>query len=107
MTDAERWLWQRLRNRELGGFKFRRQHAVGPFIVDFACVEKKVVIELDGGQHSENLESDAKRSKYLQKHGYRIVRFWNNEVLKEGESILNEILSYLNDSSPSPQPSPS
>lgn len=63
LTDAERWLWQRLRNRELSGWKFRRQHSIGPYIVDFVCIEKRLVIELDGGQHAENLESDAKRSE--------------------------------------------
>ncbi len=102
MTDAERWLWQRLRDRELCGFKFRRQHPIGPFIIDFACVEKRLVIELDGGQHTERQELDASRSRYLQERGYRIIRFWNHEVLKEGESVLNAILSCLNDNSPSP-----
>jgi len=106
LTDAERWLWQRLRNRELSGWKFRRQHSIGPYIVDFVCIEKRLVIELDGGQHAENLESDAKRSEYLKEKGYRILRFWNNDVLREGESVLNVILSCLEKDAPSPIPSP-
>jgi very-short-patch-repair endonuclease len=106
LTDAERWLWQRLRNRELSGWKFRRQHSIGPYIVDFVCIEKRLVIELDGGQHVENLESDAKCSEYLKEKGYRILRFWNNDVLREGESVLNVILSCLEKDAPSPVPSP-
>ena len=106
LTDAERWLWQRLRNRELAGCKFRRQHPIGPFIVDFVSIEKKLVIEVDGGQHAEDSESEAKRSKYLNRKGYRILRFWNNQVLQEGESVLDVILSCVIGDGPSPQPSP-
>ena len=109
MTDAERLLWRHLRNRELGGWKFRRQYPVGPFIVDFICVEKNVVIEVDGGQHAENAALDLQRSAYLNKMGYRVVRFWNNEVLQETEAVLEAIFAILVDAaknSPSPQPSP-
>ena len=113
MTDAERLLWQHLRNRELGGYKFRRQRPVGPYIVDFVCLEKKLVIEVDGGQHAGQVELDAKRSGYLDDKGYRVMRFWNNEVLTETESVLTVILSSLegnitsiSPSSPSPRPSP-
>jgi|UniRef100_A0A7V6A3B8 very-short-patch-repair endonuclease len=109
MTDAERLLWSHLRNRELGGWKFRRQHPAGPFIVDFICPEKNIVIEVDGGQHDENRELDAQRSAYLNKMGYKVFRFWNNEVLQETEAVLEAILGVLtNDkqNSPSPQPSP-
>jgi len=109
MTDAERLLWRHLRNRELGGWKFRRQYPVGPFIVDFICVEKNVVIEVDGGQHAENEALDLQRSAYLNKMGYRVLRFWNNEVLQETEAVLTAIFAILaNDkqNSPSPQPSP-
>ena len=81
MTDAERLLWRHLRNRELGGWKFRRQYPVGTFIVDFICVEKNVVIEVDGGQHAENEALDLQRSAYLNKMGYRVLRFWNNRGL--------------------------
>jgi adenine-specific DNA-methyltransferase len=109
MTDAERLLWRHLRNRELGGWKFRRQYPVGTFIVDFICVEKNIVIEVDGGQHAENEEQDLQRSAYLNKMGYRVLRFWNNEVLQETEAVLTAIFAILangKQNSPSPQPSP-
>jgi very-short-patch-repair endonuclease len=109
MTDAERLLWRHLRNQELGGWKFRRQYPVGPFIVDFICVEKNVVIEVDGGQHAENEAPDLQRSAYLNKMGYRVLRFWNNEVLQETDAVLEAIFAILaNDkhNSHSPQPSP-
>ncbi len=95
MTDAERLLWRHLRNRELGGYKFRRQRPVGPYILDFVCLEKKLVVEIDGGQHAGQIELDAERSDYLKEKGYRVMRFWNNEVLKETESVLTVILSSL------------
>ena len=95
LTDAERLLWRHLRNRELGGWKFRRQYPVGPFIVDFICVEKNLVIEVDGGQHAENEEPDLQRSAYLNKMGYRVCRFWNNQVLQETEGVLEAIFAIL------------
>jgi very-short-patch-repair endonuclease len=109
LTDAERLLWRNLRNRELGGWKFRRQYPVGPFIVDFICVEKNLVIEVDGGQHAENDELDLQRSAYLNKMGCQVFRFWNNQVLQETEAVLEAIFAILADgkqNSPSPQPSP-
>jgi len=109
MTDAERRLWRYLRNRELGGWKFRRQYPVGPYIIDFICVEKNLVIEVDGGKHAENEELDIQRSEYLNKMGYRVFRFWNNQVLQETEAVLEMILAILmneNQNSPSPRPSP-
>ena len=109
MTDAEWLLWRHLRNRELGGWKFRRQYPVGPFIVDFICLEKNLVIEVDGGQHAENEELDLQRSAYLNKMGYQVLRFWNNEVLQETEAVLEAIFAIIapgKQNSPSPQPSP-
>ena len=109
MTDAERLLWRHLRNRELDGWKFRRQYPVGSFIVDFICVEKNLVIEFDGGPHAENEEQDIKSSAYLNRMGYRVFRFWNNQVMQETEAVLEAILAILantNQNSPSPQPSP-
>ncbi|MCD6298084.1 MAG: endonuclease domain-containing protein [Deltaproteobacteria bacterium] len=100
MTDAERLLWRHLRNRQLGEYKFRRQRPIGPYIVDFVCLEKKLVIEVDGGQHAGQVESDAKRSGYLEDKGYKVLRFWNNEVLKETESVLTVVLSTLDGTSP-------
>ena len=105
MTDAEKLLWQFLRDRQLGGYKFRRQHHIGPFIVDFVCLKKKLIIEVDGGQHRKQLESDANRSDYLKERGYRVLRFWNNEVLGEKESVLSVILSSLMEDNP-PHPGP-
>ncbi len=105
MTDAERLLWRYLRDRQLHRWKFRRQHLIEPFIVDFVCLEQKLIIEIDGGQHALNEEADRKRSNNLIRHGYKIVRFWNNEVLKNIDSVLEVILSALSES-PSPQPSP-
>jgi very-short-patch-repair endonuclease len=109
MTDAEKRLWRHLRNRSLGGFKFRRQCPLGPYIVDFICVEKNLVIEVDGGQHAGNEAQDAERSADLDKMGYRVVRFWNNQVLQETEAVLNAIFAILTNekqNSPSPLPSP-
>jgi len=109
MTDAERRLWYYLRDRRLGGWKFRRQYPVGPYIVDFICPEKNLIIEVDGGQHAENEEMDLQRSAYLNKMGYRVFRFWNNQVLQETEAVLEAILAVLAEgkqNSPSPQPSP-
>jgi very-short-patch-repair endonuclease len=107
MTDAERLLWRHLRNRELDGWKFRRQYPVGSFIVDFICVEKNLVIEVDGGPHGENVEQDIQRSAYLNRMGYRVFRFWNNQVMQETEGVLEAILAILantDQNSPSPQP---
>ena len=95
MTDAERALWHSLRNRQLGGFKFRRQKPIGSYIADFVCIEKKIIIEVDGGQHALQKEHDIKRSEYLKEEGYRVLRFWNNEVLTETDAVLNNILKSL------------
>ena len=103
-TDAERALWRLLRDRRLAGVKFRRQHPVGRYVTDFACPELGLVIELDGGRHAEKTEQDRCRSAELARHGYLVLRFWNNEMLKEPESVLKAILAAAE--SPSPQPSP-
>jgi len=95
MTDAVRALWHSLRNRQLGGFKFRRQKPIGSYIADFVCIEKKIIIEVDGGQHALQKEHDIKRSEYLKEEGYRVLRFWNNEVLTETDAVLNNILKSL------------
>jgi very-short-patch-repair endonuclease len=77
-TDAERKLWAHLRLRQIGGYKFRRQHPLGPYIVDFVCIEKKLIVEVDGGQHDEKRFYDAKRDKWLEEKGFKVIRFWNN-----------------------------
>jgi very-short-patch-repair endonuclease len=94
-TDAERRLWHFLRAKRLKGYKFRRQHLVYPFVVDFICLEKKLVVELDGGQHAERSRYDEKRTLFLQSKGYMVLRFWNNEIFKETEAVLSEILRNL------------
>lgn len=89
-TDAEPLLWTQLRARRLEGLKFRRQHPVGNFVVDFVCLEKKLVIELDGGQHAEQdkKEYDTKRDAWLEGEGYKVLRFWDNEVLLHSRTVL-------------------
>ena len=94
-TDAERSLWQRLRNRSLAGCKFRRQHPVGPYICDFVCIDRQLVVELDGGQHATQVKQDADRTAYLNAQGFRVIRFWNHEVLTQREAVLERILSCL------------
>ena len=89
-TDAEHRLWRNLRNRNLGGFKFRRQATIGPYIADFACVEAKLIVEADGGQHT--VEGDARRTAYLEALGWKLVRFWNNDILQQTEAVLETIV---------------
>jgi very-short-patch-repair endonuclease len=91
MTDAERKLWSLLRRRQLLGYKFRRQQPLGPYIVDFVCLENKLVIEVDGGQHAENKDDDACRTQWLEDKGFKVVRFWNHDVLMKPESLLQAI----------------
>jgi very-short-patch-repair endonuclease len=93
-TDAETKLWFALRDRRLGGFKFIRQEAIGPYIVDFVCREKKLVIEVDGGQHAENVR-DRVRDLALASSGYQILRFWNSDVLSNRDGVLSVILAEL------------
>src|SRR5262249_8282521 len=81
-TDAERKLWMRPRDHQLAGAKFRRQQPLGRFVADFCCLEHKLVIEVDGGQHASNVESDRARSAFLERYGYRVLRFWDHEVLQ-------------------------
>ena len=103
-TDAERVLWQRLRHDiALAGSHFRRQVVVGPFIVDFASRRAKIVIELDGGQHNWQQASDASRQHQIEAAGYRVLRFWNHDVLGNLDGVLTEIQSAL---TPTPDPSP-
>jgi very-short-patch-repair endonuclease len=94
-TDAEQKLWMKLRNRSTLGVKFRRQYPVRPYIADFCALEPGLIIELDGGQHGEMEESDQKRTHFLESLGYRVVGFWNNEVLGDMDSVLERIGDYL------------
>jgi very-short-patch-repair endonuclease len=90
-TVAEDRLWKYLSNRQLDGAKFRFQSPVGPYVADFLCVEVKLIIELDGGQHGEQIDKDAARTKVLEAAGYTILRFWNNDVLANTEGVLEVI----------------
>ena len=103
-TEVEKRLWYRLRARQIGGYKFRRQHQIGNFIADFVCPERMLIVEIDGGQHSEQVQRDSARTTALFSMGYRVLRFWNNEVVENIEAVLEVIRLALE--SPSPLPSP-
>jgi very-short-patch-repair endonuclease len=92
-TDVERKLWLALRDRRLDGFKFRRQATIGRYIVDFLCIEARLIVELDGGQHS--VEIDASRTAFLEGRGYRVIRFWNTDVVETFEGVVETIRAAL------------
>lgn len=94
-TDVENKLWSYLRHRQIEGHKFRRQQPIGKYIVDFACMEEKLIIELDGGQHNERIDYDAERTVWLKSEGYQVIRFWNDEALKNIEIVMDEIYRAL------------
>jgi len=94
MTDAERRLWSALRGRRLKGYKFRRQHPLGSFIVDFACLEHRLVVEADGGQHADS-DDDRRRTAWLERRRWRIVRFWNNDILANPGGVEEVVLQEL------------
>ncbi len=101
-TPAETLLWKHLRGSQMDGHKFRRQMWLGPFIADFACVEARLVVEADGGQHSEAEEYDARRSAWMAREGYRVLRFWNGDVLTNIDGVLYAIHCALGQAEPSP-----
>ena len=94
-TEAERALWRHLRLRQLAGHKFRRQQRLGSYIVDFVCLEKRLIVELDGGPHSGQVASDTKRTAWLEAQGFCVLRFWNHEVLKDIEAVIDVIRRVL------------
>ena len=102
-TDAERALWNKLRSKQIEGVKFRRQQPIGPYIVDFVSLERKLIIEIDGGQHNERKvrEEDQEREEWLKEKGYQILRFWNNDVLTNIEGVLERIKENLEGKTPS------
>ena len=102
-TDAERKLWRHIRNRQVAGERFNRQVPIGPYICDFAARVPKLVIELDGGQHALSTDFDERRTAYLEQQGYRVLRFWNNDVLENVDGVVAVIESELRDR-PSPTP---
>ena len=98
-TDAERRLWGILRNRRLGGVKFRRQYAFGNYIADFVCIERHLIVELDGSQHADAVDYDTARSVWFAANSYRVLRLWNNEVLGNIEHAKDAIWAVLQDAS--------
>jgi primosomal protein N' (replication factor Y) len=94
LTNAERRLWSKLRRRQINGWRFRRQHPVEPYIVDFACVEARLIVEADGGQHAES-ERDALRDRRLRDAGWRVLRFWNSDILISTSDVIDTIAAAL------------
>jgi very-short-patch-repair endonuclease len=106
-TDVERLVWFRLRDRRLAGWKFKRQVPIDRFIVDFFCADAKIIVELDGGQHDQDKEREANRTRILEAMGYLVLRFWNNDVMRNIDGVLEEILSTINQQrSEPPHPTP-
>jgi len=105
LTKAERLLWKHLRLRQMGEFKFRRQQPFDNFIADFVCFERRLIVEIDGGHHSEQPVRDAKRDEYLKRQGFTVLRLWNSEVLREIEAVKEKIISAL-ETAPPPVSSP-
>lgn len=103
-TEAEQLLWKHMRGRRSADHKFRRQVLIHPYIIDFVCLEAKLIIEADGGQHMEQIAYDAKRTKILKSMGYKVIRFWNHEMLGYIDAVLEEI-QYRLIKIPSPHPS--
>ena len=97
-TDAEAKLWSRLRNKRLGGYHFYRQQPIGPYIVDFCSRSRKLIIEVDGSQHLDQKVQDDIRTAYLESLGFRVLRFWNDDVLKDIDTVLQVILNELENS---------
>jgi very-short-patch-repair endonuclease len=98
MTEAEKKLWRGLREGELGAHRFRKQMPAGPYVLDFCCLRKKLVIEVDGGQHAEISTAEERRNRWLRSEGYTVLRFWNNEVLENLDGVLwriEEVLKVL------------
>ena len=94
MTDAEQRLWYHLRAHRFGGHKFKRQVPIGPYVVDFACVGQKLVLEVDGGQHADSFQ-DRNRDEFLRQRGFVVLRFWNNEVLNNTNGVLHAVMAQL------------
>ena len=94
-TEAERHLWYRLRLRQVDSFRFRRQRPIGPYVCDFVCLSASLVVELDGSQHAEQMAYDRQRDAFLKARGFRVLRFWNEDVLRRTETVLNTIFEAL------------
>ena len=98
-TDAENILWSRLRYRQLPDYRFRQQAPIGKYIVDFLCYRPRLIVELDGGQHQEQADYDNERTRWLESRGFKVIRFWNDDVLKETDGVLEAILIALREAS--------
>ena len=107
LTDAEQKLWYHLRAHRFMGRKFKRQKPMGRYVVDFVCLEEKLIIELDGGQHAESVEYDHVRDSWLRSEGYTVLRFWNNELINEMDGVLEQIRLTLDSGVQTLSPSPS
>jgi very-short-patch-repair endonuclease len=105
-TDAERRLWRHLRQRQLDGHRFRRQVPIGPYVADFVCLERRLIVEVDGGQHAVEADRDEVRTAWLEGQRFSVLRFWNNDVLGETEGVLEAIKRELERAAPPPRPSP-
>ena len=103
-TDAERKLWQHLKGRQMQGAKFRRQYPIAGYVADFASPDLRLVVELDGGQHLQRRECDEQRSRRMACNGYRILRFWNDDVLLRTDDVLAEIVRMIDVTPPQPSP---
>ena len=101
-TDAEKRLWSKLRLKQIDGHRFRRQVPIGPYIVDFACLARRLIIEVDGGQHDSRAIQDDARTAWLEREDFRVLRFWNNEVLGNIEGVYETIVAHLTDGSVPP-----
>ena len=96
-TDPERILWTHLKNRQIAGYKIRRQYPIDPYVVDFVCLERRVVIEIDGSDHASKVQADLQRTAWLEGQGFRVIRFWSNEVRENVEGVLVEIERILSE----------
>jgi very-short-patch-repair endonuclease len=104
-TDAERHLWRYVKLRQLAGLRFRRQVPIGPYVADFLCPQARLIVELDGGQHTERIDADEARTRVLADFGYRVLRYWNDDVLLRTQDVLDDILRHANGTPPQPSPS--
>ena len=102
LTEVEKQLWRYLRNKQLAGLKFRRQQPIGPYIVDFINFEKRLIIEVDGGQHAKSIQKDSERDAWFQEQNFKVLRFWDNEVLENMEGVLESIKEKCSPPSPTP-----
>jgi very-short-patch-repair endonuclease len=102
-TEAERCLWRHLRDHQLAGRKFRRQHPIGEYFADFVSLEDHLVVEADGGHHATQTEEDLERTRSFERQGFRVLRFWNHDILQQTEGVLQTILLSLPPTPPSPR----